>query len=139
MPVVTEHIELSTRGDAEVVDITENIRRAIATSGLQDGIVCVFAPGSTGGITTIEYEAGCIMDLQRVFEQVAPRSIAYEHHKRWGDGNGHSHVRAALLGASLSVPFVEGEPALGTWQQVVFVDFDNRARSRRLVVQIVGQ
>jgi secondary thiamine-phosphate synthase enzyme len=139
MPVVTEHIELSTRGDAELVDITEHIRSGIASSGLRDGIACVFAPGSTGGITTIEYEAGCITDLQRLFERIAPRAIEYEHHKRWGDGNGHSHVRAALLGASLSIPFVEGEPVLGTWQQVVFVDFDCRSRSRRLVLQLVGQ
>jgi secondary thiamine-phosphate synthase enzyme len=139
MPVCTERIELRTHGDAEMIDITEQIRSRITSSGLRNGIACVFVPGSTGGLTTIEYESGCVMDLQRLFDRTAPRNIEYEHHRRWGDGNGHSHVRAALLGASLSIPFVDGEPTLGTWQQVIFVDFDNKSRSRRLVVQLVGE
>lgn len=139
MTVQTEHIELRTHGEADVTDITDQIRSAIATSGLRDGIACIFAPGSTGGLTTIEFEPGCIADLQGLFDRIAPRALEYEHQKRWGDGNGHSHVRAALLGPSLSVPFVEGEPTLGTWQQIIFVDFDNRSRSRRLVVQMVGE
>ena len=139
MTVHTQHIELRTRGDADIIDITDRVRSGIAASGLSDGIACVFAAGSTGGITTVEYESGCIDDLQQLFDRVAPVNIEYEHHKRWGDGNGHSHVRAALLGASFTVPFVKGEPILGTWQQVVFVDFDNRSRSRRLVLQLVGE
>ena len=139
MPVHTARLELSTRGDTDIVDITATIRTCIAESGLSDGIACVFVPGSTGGVTTIEYEPGCIADLKRLFDRVSPENLDYEHHRRWGDGNGHSHVRAALLGASVSIPFVDGEPTLGTWQQVIFVDFDNRARSRRLVVQLVGE
>ena len=139
MPVQTDHIELRTHGEADVIDITDPVRSAIAASGLRDGIACIFAPGSTGGVTTIEFEPGCISDLQGMFDRVAPRSLEYGHHQRWGDGNGHSHVRAALLGPSLSVPFVEGEPTLGTWQQIIFVDFDNRSRSRRLVLQMVGE
>ena len=138
MTVHTEHIELRTRGDADIVDITDRVRSGVAASRLRNGIACVFAPGSTGGITTIEYEAGCLADLQQLFARIAPEHIEYEHHKRWGDGNGHSHVRAALLGASLSVPFVDGDLTLGTWQQIVFIDFDNRSRSRRLVLQLVG-
>jgi secondary thiamine-phosphate synthase enzyme len=139
MTVQTEHIELRTHGEADVIDITDQVRSVIASSGLRDGIACVFAPGSTGSLTTIEFEPGCITDLQQLFERVAPRTLEYEHHKRWGDGNGHSHVRAAMLGPSLSVPFVEGEPTLGTWQQIIFVDFDNRSRSRRLILQMVGE
>ena len=139
MPVVTQHIELSTHGDAEVVDITGPVRNGIAKSGLRNGIGCVFVPGSTGGVTTIEYEPGCVKDLQGLFDRIAPEGQDYEHEKRWGDGNGHSHLRAALLGPSLSFPFSEGAPALGTWQQIVFVDFDNRARKRRIVLQLVGE
>jgi secondary thiamine-phosphate synthase enzyme len=138
MTVLTEHIEIKTHGEADAIDITDEVRGAIAQSGLRDGIACIFAPGSTGAVTTIEFEPGCISDLQGLFGRIAPRNLEYEHHKRWGDGNGHSHVRAALLGPSLSVPFVEGEPTLGTWQQIIFVDFDNRSRSRRLVLQLVG-
>jgi len=139
MPVHTARIELDTHGDAEVVDITGRLRASIAESGLSDGIACLFVPGSTGALTTIEFEPGCVSDLRSLFERVASRGLDYEHHRRWGDGNGHSHVRAALLGASLSVPFVDREPTLGTWQQVIFVDFDNKRRSRRLVVQLVGE
>jgi len=139
MTVQTEHIELRTNGEADTIDITDQVRSTIAASGMRDGIACIFAPGSTGGVTTIEFEPGCVSDLQGLFDRVAPRNVDYEHHKRWGDGNGHSHVRAALLGPSLSVPFVEGEPTLGTWQQIIFVDFDNRSRSRRLVLQLVGE
>jgi len=138
MTVQTEHIELKTQGEADAIDITDAVRSAIASSGLRDGIACIFAPGSTGGLTTIEFEPGCISDLRGLFDRIAPRNREYEHHQRWGDGNGHSHVRAALLGPSLSVPFIEGEPTLGTWQQIIFVDFDNHSRSRRLIVQMVG-
>src|SRR5512134_3088736 len=139
MPVHTAEIELRTRGDAEVVDITERVSKLIEKSGLSDGIGCVFVPGATGGVTTIEYEPGCVADLQRLFDDIAPPSRDYEHEKRWGDGNGHSHLRAALLGPSLSFPFNDKKPCLGTWQQIVFVDFDNRPRSRTVIVQLVGE
>ena len=139
MPVHTARLELATQGDADIVDLTDRVRACIADSKLSNGIACVFVPGSTGALTTIEYEPGCIADLQRLFDRVSPTSIDYEHHRRWGDGNGHSHVRAALLGASLTIPFVDGAPTLGTWQQIIFVDFDNKARSRRLVVQVIGE
>jgi secondary thiamine-phosphate synthase enzyme len=137
--VVSSTIELSTHGDAQVVDITDQVREKIACSGLSDGIGCVFVPGATGGVTTIEYEPGCVADLQALFDRLAPSDRDYEHERRWGDGNGHSHLRAALLGPSLSFPFNGGAPSLGTWQQIVFVDFDNRPRSRKILVQLVGE
>ena len=139
MAVHTAKLELHTRGHADIVDITDRVRAAIGASKLQSGIGCVFVPGATGGVTTIEYEPGCVADLQRLFDEIAPPNRDYEHEKRWGDGNGHSHLRAALLGPSLSFPFSEGEPLLGTWQQIVFVDFDNRSRRRELVIQLVGE
>lgn len=139
MPVHTSKILLQTRGNADVLDITPKVLECITESGLQDGIGCVFAPGSTGGITTIEYEPGCIADLKRLFRKLAPENLDYAHEQTWGDGNGHSHVRAALLGPSMSFPFQGGKPILGTWQQIIFVDFDNRSRSRALAVQLVGE
>lgn len=139
MAVRTESIELVSKGDAEVVDITEKVRSALKKSGLSEGIGCVFVPGATGAITTIEFEPGCVRDLQTLFDEIAPPMRLYEHEKRWGDGNGHSHLRAALLGPSLTFPFSGGSPSLGTWQQIVFVDFDNRPRSRRLILKLVGE
>ena len=139
MPVASTTLELRTKGDAQVVDITDQVRAALEESGLSDGIGCVFVPGATGGVTTIEYEPGCVADLQRLFDELAPPNRDYEHERRWGDGNGHSHLRAALLGPSLSFPFSDKKPSLGTWQQIVFVDFDNRPRSRKLIVQLVGE
>jgi len=115
------------------------VNQEVAQSGVKNGIVTVFVPGSTGGVTTIEFESGLISDLQQMFERVIPTNIAYKHDLRWGDGNGYAHVRASLLGPSLTVPLVDGRLTLGTWQQIVFVDFDNRPRSRRLIVQIVGE
>lgn len=137
--IVSRTIELSTKGHGDVVDITNDVREAIRTSGLKDGVVTIFSPSSTSGITTIEYERGCVKDLQRLFDEIVDPNRDYAHNARWGDGNGHSHVRAALLGASLSVPFQDKQPTLGTWQQMVFVDFDNRSRHRRLIVQIIGE
>jgi secondary thiamine-phosphate synthase enzyme len=139
VPVAGSTIELCTRGDAQVVDITDQVREAIARSGLSDGIGCVFVPGATGAVTTIEYEPGCVADLQALFDRLAPPGRDYEHERRWGDGNGHSHLRAALLGPSLSFPFVQAAPSLGTWQQIVFVDFDNRPRTRKILLQLVGE
>jgi len=139
MAVVVERLRLKSRGNAQVHDITAQVEHALDSSGLGEGVVTVFVPGSTAGVTTIEYEPGLVADLQRSFESLAPQNIPYAHDARWGDGNGHSHVRAALMGPSLSVPFSEGRMILGTWQQIVVVDFDNRARRREVVVQIMGE
>ena len=137
--VISKSIELRTRGRCDIQDITSQVNQEVAQSGVKNGIVTVFVPGSTGGVTTIEFESGLISDLQQMFERVIPTNIAYKHDLRWGDGNGYAHVRASLLGPSLAVPLVDGRLTLGTWQQIVFVDFDNRPRSRRLIVQIVGE
>lgn len=139
MPTSTQRIHVETHGHSDVVDVTQAIRERIADSGLTSGIGCVFVPGATGGITTVEFEPGCVADLKSLFERIAPEALAYEHEKRWHDGNGHSHVRAALLGPSLVFPFADGAPLLGTWQQIVFVDFDNRNRRRELILQLVGE
>ncbi len=139
MAVITSAVQLSTRGDADIIDITGEIMRAVKDSGVGDGIVTVFCPSSTSALTTIEYESGAISDLKRLFDEIVPQGKLYAHNARWGDGNGHSHVRAALLGPSLTVPFVSGSLTLGTWQQIIYVDFDNRARRRELLVQIIGE
>lgn len=137
--VITQELKLNTQGHADIQDITDQVEGAVRDSGLQAGIVTLFCPGATGGLTTIEYESGVVSDLQGVLDEIVPPDRDYRHHLRWGDDNGHSHVRAALVGPSLTVPFVAGRLTLGTWQQVVFLDFDTRARSRRLVVQILGE
>ncbi|MGD8866379.1 MAG: secondary thiamine-phosphate synthase enzyme YjbQ [Gemmatimonadales bacterium] len=137
--VTSDSIELKTRGNADMLDITDEVAARVRGSGVGSGIVTLFCPGSTGGLTTIEYESGALSDLGRLFDEIVPPDREYAHNLRWGDGNGHSHVRAALLGPSLTVPFVDGALQLGTWQQIVFVDFDNRSRTRRLVVQIMGE
>jgi secondary thiamine-phosphate synthase enzyme len=133
-----ETISLSTKGFSDTIDITDRIRKILERSGIDDGLVTVFCPGSTGGLTTIEYESGVINDLRMAIEKIVPSDIPYEHDRRWGDGNGFSHVRAALMKPSLTVPLVKGRLTLGTWQQIVFIDFDNRSRRRDLVVQIMG-
>ena len=137
--VVTKKLSLETRGNADTHDITDAVARAVGESGLRAGTVTLFCPGSTSGLTTIEFEAGAVSDLQQVFDEVVPPDRYYRHNERWGDGNGHSHVRAALLGPSLSVPFVDGRLTLGTWQQIVYMDFDIRPRQRNIVVQIIGE
>ena len=139
MTVQSHVIEFQTGGDAEVVEITARVARVVAESELSSGIVTLFSPSATSALTTIEYESGCVQDLQRLFDEIAAPNRHYAHNARWGDGNGHSHIRAALLGPSLTVPFVDGRLTLGTWQQIIFVDFDNRPRQRRLVVQIIGE
>ncbi len=122
-----------------MIDVTNKVQSTVENSGSSDGTVTIFSPGSTGAITTIEYEEGLLKDFPAMLERVSPRDIAYEHQRRWHDNNGHSHVRAALLGASLTIPFVKGKLTLGTWQQIVFVELDIRPRSRRLVLQILGE
>jgi secondary thiamine-phosphate synthase enzyme len=135
----SETVSLSTKGFSDIIDITDRIDSVVGHSKIKDGLVTVFCPGSTGSITTIEYESGVLRDLQKAIEKVAPSNIPYEHDKRWGDGNGFSHVRAALMKPSLTIPLIKGRLSLGTWQQIVFIDFDNRKRERNLIVQILGE
>ena len=137
--VITRELELHSLGHTDIQDITPQVADVVKDSGVQAGIVTIFCPGSTGGLSTIEYEAGALADLEQVFDEIAPPDRDYRHHKRWGDDNGNSHVRAALVGPSLTVPFVGGRLTLGTWQQIVFLDFDTRPRSRRLVLQVMGE
>jgi secondary thiamine-phosphate synthase enzyme len=139
MTVTTMSIQVSTQGNADIVDITEQVTKTVKESGIKDGIVTIFTPSSTSGLTTIEYESGCLSDLKRLFDEIIDPERHYAHNVRWGDGNGHSHVRAALIGASFTVPFVDRQLTLGTWQQIIFIDFDNRSRRRNLVVQILGE
>jgi secondary thiamine-phosphate synthase enzyme len=137
--IKTASIELRTQGNGQILDITREVAQAIQESALASGIVTVFCPSATSGVTTIEFESGAVKDLQRLFDEIIDPSREYLHNLRWGDGNGHSHVRAALLGPSLTVPFLNGQMTLGTWQQIVYVDFDNRSRQRSLVVQMMGE
>ena len=139
MSVKTTSITINTQGNADVRDITVEVARSILQSGLKDGIATIFCPSSTSALTTIEYESGAVSDLRRLFDEIIPQNREYAHNERWHDGNGHSHVRAALLGPSLTIPFVEGQLTLGTWQQIIYVDFDNRPRQRKLIVQLVGE
>ena len=139
MSVKTTSISINTQGNADVRDITVEVARSILQSGLKDGIATIFCPSSTSALTTIEYESGAVSDLRRLFDEIIPQNREYAHNERWHDGNGHSHVRAALLGPSLTIPFVEGQLTLGTWQQIIYVDFDNRPRQRKLIVQLVGE
>lgn len=137
--VLNRQVDLNTRGNGHILDITDEVSREVQGCGLETGIVTLFTPSSTSALTTIEYEPGAIKDLQDFFDRTVPPDIEYEHHLRWGDGNGHSHVRHALLGPSLTVPFVHGQLTLGTWQQIVFVDFDSRPRARSVVLQLMGE
>jgi secondary thiamine-phosphate synthase enzyme len=137
--VISKKLSLQTRGNGDTHDITDAVARAVRESGAQSGTVTLFCPSSTSGLTTIEFEPGAVADLQRVFEEVVPSGREYRHNERWGDGNGHSHVRASLLGASLVVPFAGGALTLGTWQQIIYIDFDIRPRHREVVAQIMGE
>ncbi len=139
MTVYTDYITLSTRGNTDIKDITSKVESIVNKSNIKNGMVLIFVPGSTASITTIEYEPGLLEDFPALMERIAPKNIEYEHHKRWHDGNGHSHVRASLMGPGIVVPIINGELALGTWQQIVFVDFDNRPRNRRIIVQVQGE
>ena len=139
MTTISGAIELQTAGHGDIQDITQAVVASVKEAGLRDGIVTIFCPSATSALTTIEYESGCISDFQRLFDEIVDPARPYAHNARWGDGNGHSHIRAALLGPSLTVPFVDKRLTLGTWQQIVFLDFDNRPRSRQLVLQIMGE
>jgi secondary thiamine-phosphate synthase enzyme len=137
--VFSETISLSTKGFSDILDITHHVDAVIDRSNVKNGLVTVFCSGSTGAVTTIEYEPGVLRDLQKAIEKIAPSNIPYEHDKRWGDGNGFSHVRAALMKPSLTIPLIGEELTLGTWQQIVFIDFDNRRRERNILVQVMGE
>lgn len=137
--VFTGEISVRSRGETDIIDITGEVEGKLAESKLERGTVNLFISGSTAGITTIEYEPGLVSDFRDMWQRVAPGGAAYQHDRRWGDGNGYSHVRASLLGASLVVPFNNRRLLLGTWQQIVVVDFDNRPRSRQIMVQVTGE
>ncbi len=137
--MVTKQLSLQTRGEVDILDVTGRVAEAVAESKLKKGIITVFVPGSTGALTTIEYEPGLLQDLPNALERLAPKKLMYEHEKRWHDGNGHSHVRASIMSPSITVPFVDGRLTLGTWQQLVFVELDVRRRNRNLVLQIIGE
>ena len=137
--VITKRISLQTKGECDIIDITPQVEQQVAGSDINSGIITLFVAGSTAGIATIEFESGLLSDFQSMWERNVPQNIPYDHNRRWGDGNGHSHVRASLLGASLVVPFHDKGLTLGTWQQIVVVDFDNRPRSRQIILQIMGE
>jgi secondary thiamine-phosphate synthase enzyme len=137
--VETKTIHVSTQGFCDIIDVTSKVESALTASHMSEGTVTIFVPGSTAGLTTIEYESGCIRDLKQAFERIAPMDAHYEHNAHWGDGNGFAHVRAAMLGASLHIPFSGKHLLTGTWQQIVLVDFDNRPRKREVILQFVGE
>ena len=139
MTVVTEQLSIQPTREGDIIDITQDVSTTVSKSGLRNGIVTIFNPGSTGALTTIEYEPGLLKDLPNTLERLAPKDLLYEHEKRWHDGNGHSHVRASIIGPSITVPFTDGRLTLGTWQQLVFMELDVRRRNRNLVLQIIGE
>jgi secondary thiamine-phosphate synthase enzyme len=139
MPVITETIKVKTKGQDSIIDITKQTSKGIENSNLKNGIATIFVSGSTAALTTIEYEPGLLSDFPKMLERIAPQNIEYRHEKMWHDGNGHSHVRASLIGPSLTVPFSNGELMLGTWQQIALVELDTRSRDRSLVLQIIGE
>ena len=139
MVVVTKTIQVRSKGQDDIIDITEQTSKAVKDSKLKDGIVTVFVSGSTAAVTTIEYEPGLKQDFPKMLSRIAPKDMEYEHQKMWHDGNGHSHVRASLVGPSLTIPFKEGDLMLGTWQQIVLLEMDTRQRDRKVILQIVGE
>jgi secondary thiamine-phosphate synthase enzyme len=139
MPIITKTISLETKGDVDLVDITPHVSGVLKESGLFEGIVTIFVPGSTGSVSTIEYEPGLLKDIPKALERIAPSGIEYAHHRTWGCDNGKSHVRATLIGPGIVVPFISSKLILGTWQQIVFMDFDTRPRRRELIVQVMGE
>ncbi len=139
MTIQNHNIFVQTTGNTDIIDITAQVSKEVKKSSTKNGAVNLFIPGSTASLTTIEFESGVINDLKKAIDKIAPENIYYEHNERWGDGNGYSHVRAAMLGASLNIPIIEGRMTLGTWQQIVLLDFDNRPRERHIIVQISGE
>jgi secondary thiamine-phosphate synthase enzyme len=139
MKIITQEIQKKTKGNCDIIDITGDINDILIESGVKEGLCTAFSVGSTAGITTIEYEPGLLKDIPKLLDKLIPSAVRYNHDDTWGDGNGHSHLRSALFKTSLSIPVYKGELTLGTWQQVVFIDFDNRSRNRRIIVQIMGE
>ncbi len=138
MSVVSVKKSVESRGNNHVIDITSEVARSVAEAGIESGVATVFVTGSTAGVTTVEFEPGLVKDLDAAFNRLMPRELEYRHHETWGDDNGHSHVRASFLGPSLAVPFEHGQLVLGTWQQIVLIDFDTQPRSRNYMIQIIG-
>jgi secondary thiamine-phosphate synthase enzyme len=139
MKIVSSELEFKTTDQTDIIDISREVQEGVLQSGIQDGNIVLFISGSTAALTTIEFESGVVNDLRKAIERLAPKDIPYEHDRRWGDGNGYSHVRAAILGPSLIIPMRRGKLLLGTWQQIVLLDFDNRPRRRRVTAQIMGE
>ena len=139
MPISNNHIFVQTTGRTDIVNLTPQVQMEVKKSPVKNGSVTLFIPGSTASLTTIEFESGAVNDLKNAIERMAPEDISYDHNERWGDGNGYAHVRAAMMGPFLHIPILEGKMTLGTWQQIVLLDFDNRPRDRRIVVQISGE
>ncbi len=139
MVIKTKTLKVKSKGENDIIDITQQTENAIEESYIKDGVVTLFVSGSTGALTTIEYEPGLLVDFPKMLDRIAPKDIEYGHEKMWHDGNGHSHVRASLVGPSLTVPFKDRKLLLGTWQQIVFLELDTRSRNRNLVLQIIGE
>jgi secondary thiamine-phosphate synthase enzyme len=139
MTAVNGSLSVKTSAKDEIIDITSRVQDIVSRSKVSNGLACVFVAGSTAAVTTVEHEPGLVADLQEAMDRLYPKGIDYEHHRRWGDGNGHSHVRASFVGPSLTVPVVDGRLVLGTWQQIVLMEFDNKPRSREVIVQLVGE
>ncbi len=139
MVVYNDELKFKTRGEVTIKDITNDVAKIVRASKVKNGIVTIFHPGSTGVISTIEYEPGLVKDLEASLERLFPKDILYHHHQKWSDGNGHSHIRATFLGPSLVVTVVSGKMTLGQWQQIIFVDLDNKARDRKVIVQVMGE
>jgi len=138
MGIITKTLDFETRGNTDIINITDDVQKALDRVNLKEGIITVFVPGATGAVTTIEYEPGLIEDLTHAIERIVPQGIEYKHNLKWEDGNGHSHVRASLIGPSVTIPFSNAKLMLGTWQQIVFIDFDVRPRTRKIILQIIG-
>jgi secondary thiamine-phosphate synthase enzyme len=138
MTTALDSLRLRTEARDEIIDITEDVQRVVSGSRIREGVACVFVAGSTAAITTVEHEPGLVADLQGAMDRLYPKGDDYEHHRRWGDGNGHSHVRASMIGPSLTVPVVDGRLLLGTWQQIVFMELDNKPRTREVHVRVLG-
>jgi len=137
--IVSSYIELSTRGQNEIIDISGHVKQLVQEAGIENGSVLIFVPGSTGALSTVEFEPGLVKDIPEFLEKIIPESNYYHHNETWHDGNGHSHIRATLMGPSLTVPIVDAQLTLGTWQQIIFLEFDNKPHQRRLIVQIAGE
>ncbi|MFO7618142.1 MAG: secondary thiamine-phosphate synthase enzyme YjbQ [Thermoplasmata archaeon] len=139
MTVLGGEIEINTKKENQIINITPDVEKILMDSGLKDGLVCIFVGGSTGAITTMEFEPGLVADVPAALERIAPKKGEYKHHIRWDDGNGHSHVKAAIMGPGITIPFRNCQPVVGTWQQIVFIELDVKPRNRKIIVQMIGE